>query len=119
MKLFVSAVVSLTALFSVNAMASNNTYVYSNFEYCQLQSQGVAATQLDAYARKLGFVPSQQDCRTLLQPSDNINERQTASNELRIIQRGSAIRLNKKTEQKLAALPAEERAEVLKRFGLR
>lgn len=119
MKLFVSTVIALTALSSVNAMASNNTYVYSNLEYCQLQTQGVATTQLDAYARKLGFVPNQQECRTLLQPSDNINDRQTASNELRIIQRGSAIRLNKKTEQKLAALSAEERAEVLKRFGLR
>lgn len=119
MKLFVSTVVSLTALLSFNAMASNNTYVYSNFEYCQLQTQSVASTQLDAYARKLGFVPNQQECRALLQPSNSSHDQQAASNEPRIIQRGSVIRINKKTEQKLAALPADERVKVLKRFGLR
>lgn len=119
MKLFVSTVVSLTALFSVNAMASNNTYVYSNFEYCQLQTQGVATTQLDAYARKLGFVPNQHECRALLQPGNIRNEQQAVSAQLRNLQRGSVIRINKRAEQKLAALSADERAEVLKRFGLR
>lgn len=114
-----STMLSLTMLFSVNAMASNNSYVYSNFEYCQLQMQGAAATQLDAYARKLGFAPNQQECRALLQPNQVSNQRQTATEQLRILPRGSAIRLNKKTEQKLAALSAEERTEALKRFGLR
>lgn len=119
MKLFVSPVIAFTALFSIDAMASNNTYVYSNFEYCQLQSQGVAASQLDAYARKLGFVPNQYECRALLQPSNTRNDQQAVSAQLRHLQRGSVIRINKRTEQKLAALSADERAEVLKRFGLR
>ncbi|GHG70152.1 hypothetical protein GCM10010919_20600 [Alishewanella longhuensis] len=114
-----STMLSLTMLFSVNAMASNNTYVYSNFEYCQLQTQGAAASQLDAYARKLGFMPNQHDCRALLQPSNTRNDQQAVSAQLRNLQRGSVIRITKKTEQKLAALSADERAEVLKRFGLR
>ncbi|KRS21573.1 hypothetical protein AAY72_07945 [Alishewanella sp. WH16-1] len=119
MKLLVNAVVSLTALFSLNALASNNSYVYSNIEYCQLQSQAVASSQLDAYARKLGFAPELHECRTLLQPQLIEQRELELSKQLRDLQRGSVIRINKKVEQKLAALPAAERAEVLKRFGLR
>jgi len=119
MKLLVNAVVSLTALFSLNALASNNSYVYSNIEYCQLQSQAVASSQLDAYARKLGFAPGVNECRSLLPPQFTVQGELELSQQLRQLQRGSVIRLNKRAEQKLAALPAAERAEVLKRFGLR
>jgi len=112
-----NAGIALSMLFSVNAMASNNTYVYSNVEYCQLQSQGAADSQLEAYARKLGFVPDQTACRALLQPV-RVNTQQIVAAPLRDLQRGSAIRLPTKTAQKLAALSTEERAKVLKRFGL-
>lgn len=72
-----------------------------------------------APARKLGFAPELHQCRTLLQPQ-LIEQRELAlSKQLRDLQRGSVIRINKKAEQKLAALPAAERAEVLKQFGLR
>lgn len=112
----VTAVVTL-ALASMNSEASINTYTYSNTEYCQLAAGDATEMTLAAYSRKLGFTPTQTECRALLQPltaAATMTEEQTARQQLDSFQRGSVIRLNRTLEQKLAALPAAERITVLK-----
>lgn len=117
MKLAIVTAVAALALVSMNSEASNNTYTYSNTEYCQLAAGDATEMTLAAYSRKLGFTPSQTECRTLTQPlmsSMSTTEQETARQQLQRFQRGSVIRLNRTLEQKLAALPAEERISVLK-----
>lgn len=117
MKLAMLTAVATLALVSMNSDASINTYTYSNTEYCQLAAGDTTEMTLAAYSRKLGFTPTQSECRALLQPVDDavtMTDEETARQQLLRFQRGSAIRLNRTLEQKLAALPPDERMTVLK-----
>lgn len=66
MKFAAIAIVSTLAVISLHSQASNNTYVYSNTEYCELADSNVKPTYLQAYSRKLGFTPTAKQCRVLL-----------------------------------------------------
>lgn len=117
MKLAIVTAVATLAFASMNSEASINTYTYSNTEYCQLAAGNAAEMTLAAYSRKLGFTPTQSECRALLQPVEavvTLSEEEVARQQLSRFQRGSVIRLNRTVEQKLVALPAAERMSVLK-----
>ncbi|SNY51375.1 hypothetical protein SAMN06297280_1830 [Arsukibacterium tuosuense] len=117
MKLAIVTAVATLALVSMNSEASVNTYTYSNTEYCQLATGDATEMTLAAYSRKLGFTPTQAECRALLQPvkaAVSVSEEDIARQQLLRFQRGSVIRLNRTLEQKLVALPADERMSVLK-----
>ncbi|WP_301003511.1 hypothetical protein [Arsukibacterium sp.] len=112
-------ITALTALAfgSMNSEASVNTYTYSNTEYCQLAAGDATKITLVAYSRKLGFIPTQSECRALLQPvraNASVTDEEMARQQLLRFQHGSVIRLNRTLEQKLGALPAAERMAVLK-----
>lgn len=70
MKFAAIALVSTLAVISLNSQASNNTYVYSNTEYCELADSNVKQAYLQAYSRKLGFTPTAKQCRVLLSATD-------------------------------------------------
>lgn len=70
MKFVAIALVSTLAAISLNSQASNNTYVYSNTEYCELADSNVKQAYLQAYSRKLGFTPTAKQCRVLRSAAD-------------------------------------------------
>lgn len=117
MKLAMVTTVAALALISMKSEASVNTYTYSNTEYCQLAASDATDMKLAAYSRKLGFTPTQIECRSLLQPVKmvvTVSEEDIARQQLLRFQRGSVIRLNRTLEQKLVALPEADRMSVLK-----
>ena len=71
MKLASIALTATLAAASVNVHASNNTYTYSNTEYCQLAASNSAESYLVAYSRKLGFEPTSKECEVLLSKNSN------------------------------------------------
>ena len=116
MKLLSITLVSSLAFFSTVSEASNNTYVYSNTEYCKLASGTATAPFLDAYSRKLGFTPTTEECRALTIVE---NEQSAASVQqdvrklLREALKGSALRPSATLNRKLEQLPEQERLIVV------
>ncbi|WP_445768719.1 hypothetical protein [Rheinheimera sp.] len=112
MKLLTITLVSSLALFSAAGEASNNTYVYSNTEYCQLASGTATVLHLDAYSRKLGFIPSAQECRALTADTAANNAaavQQDVRKLLKDVLKGSALRPSAALIRKLQQLPEQER----------
>lgn len=121
MKLSAFALLTTLALISVESQASNNTYVYSNTEYCQLAASKVPDTHLDAYSAKLGFTPAAAECRVLLGKaieSNVLHTEQDVRKLLRQVLNGSVIRPSASLSRKLAELPPEQRYQaIMKLFG--
>ena len=121
MKLSAFALLTTLALISVESQASNNTYVYSNTEYCQLAASKVPDTHLDAYSAKLGFTPAAAECRVLLGKAIESNVSHTEQDVrklLRQVLNGSVIRPSASLSRKLAELPPEQRYQaIMKLFG--
>lgn len=115
MKLVTIALLSSLAAISFNSIASNNTYVYSNTEYCKLAADQTATAHLDAYSRKLGFKPSVTECRQLLSDTENptVAAKQNVKEWLREVLRGSTIRPGSTLARKISLLPQQERQQVL------
>ena len=116
MKLATIALLSSLAVLSVSSHASNNTYVYSNTEYCQLASDNSAQAHLAAYSRKLGFVPSANDCRALLELNADTapaTSEQDIRKMLKEALNGSVIRPSASLSRKLAEMSEAERQQAL------
>jgi hypothetical protein len=116
MKLLTITVLSSLALLSANSQASNNTYVYSNTEYCQLAGGNITAAHLDAYSRKLGFTPTAQECRTLTADTAENNAAAVQQDVRKLLKealKGSALRPSAALSRKLQQLPEHERVYVL------
>lgn len=115
MKLVTIALLSSLAAISFNSSASNNTYVYSNTEYCKLAADQTVTAHLDAYTRKLGYKPSVMECRQLLANNENavVAAEQNVKQMLREMLRGSTIRASSTLARKISLLPQNERQQVL------
>lgn len=126
MKLVTIALCCSIAFVSNESNASNNTYVYSNTEYCALAADNSTDAHLDAYGRKLGFKPTAQQCRQLLirhQPqlaavsARNVSERNMSERNvqqlLKQTLRGSTIRPTARLSRMMNLLPENERQQVL------
>jgi hypothetical protein len=116
MKLVTIALLSSLAAISFHSSASNNTYVYSNTEYCELAADQSVAAHLDAYSRKLGYKPSATECRQLLAVTENavvVAADQNVKQMLREMLRGSTIRPGSTLARKMSLLPQHERQQVL------
>jgi hypothetical protein len=115
MKLVTIALLSSLAAISFHSSASNNTYVYSNTEYCELAADQSVAPHLDAYSRKLGYKPSVTECRKLLANTENptVAAEQNVKELLREVLRGSTIRPGATLARKISLLPQHERQQVL------
>lgn len=115
MKLVAITLLASMAFISVDSSASNNTYVYSNAEYCKLAVGSSNEAHLDAYSRKLGFKPTATECRQLLAATES---RTTAAEQnikqlLRETLRGSTIRPSATLNRKISSLPKNERQQAL------
>ncbi|MEO3866677.1 hypothetical protein [Rheinheimera fenheensis] len=116
MKLLSITLVSSLALFSTVSEASNNTYVYSNTEYCLLANGTASAPFLDAYSRKLGFTPTTEECRALTIVENEqraVSAQQDVRKLLREALKGSALRPSAALNRKLQQLPEQERTKVV------
>lgn len=115
MKLVTIALLSSLAAISFNSSASNNTYVYSNTEYCKLAADQTATAHLDAYSRKLGYKPSVLECRQLSADNESavVAAEQNVKQMLREVLRGSTIRPGATLARKMSLLPQHERQQVL------
>uniref|UniRef100_A0A486XVA0 Orphan protein n=1 Tax=Rheinheimera sp. BAL341 TaxID=1708203 RepID=A0A486XVA0_9GAMM len=112
MKLLTVTVLSSLALLSANSQASNNNYVYSNTEYCQLAGGNITAAHLDAYSRKLGFTPTAQECRTLTAATAENNATAVQQDVRKLLKealKGSALRPSAALSHKLQAMSEQER----------
>lgn len=121
MKLASIALLSTLAVISAQSHASNNTYVYSNTEYCKLAASNTSAAHLNAYSDKLGFTPAANECRVLLGKtgqSKSVATEQDIRKLLREVLNGSVIRPTAALSRKLAELPEEQRYQaIMKLFG--
>ncbi|WP_166840730.1 hypothetical protein [Rheinheimera pleomorphica] len=116
MKLLSITLVSSLALFSTVSEASNNTYVYSNAEYCQLANGTASAPFLDAYSRKLGFTPTTEECRALtkvVNEQSAVSAQQDVRKLLREALKGSALRPSASLVLKMTEMSAAERQQTL------
>lgn len=120
MKLASITLLSTLAFISSESYASNNTYVYSNTEYCQLVASNTTEAHLDAYSRKLGFNPTAQECRSLVSNTDSSKDTTMLDSRKLLKQalKGSVLRPSTTLRSKLAELPAEQQDLVInKLFG--
>jgi len=115
MKLLATVFLTSLAVVSLDSHASNNTYVYSNTEYCELAQFNSTAAHLDAYGRKLGYKPSVTECRQLLAtPTEPvIGNTANVKQLLRDALRGSTIRPNTTLARKISLLPEQQRQQAL------
>lgn len=119
MKLASIVLLSSLTLFSTAGQASNNTYIYSNTEYCQLAKNNASEIHLDAYSRKLGFTPSETECRLLTNAkvsNSGMAAEADVTKLLREALKGSILRPSAGLQRKLQALPEQERILVLKQL---
>lgn len=115
MKLVTIALLASLAAISCHSSASNNTYIYSNTEYCELAADQSVTAHLDAYSRKLGFKPSVLECRQLLANHENavVVAEQDVKQMLREMLRGSTLRPGSTLARKIRLLPQHQRQQVL------
>ena len=116
MKLVTIALWCSIAVVSYESNASNNTYIYSNTEYCALAADNSTDAHLDAYGRKLGFKPTAQQCRQLLlshQPRLAAEPERNVQQLLKDTLRGSTIRPSARLNRMMNLLPETERQQVL------
>lgn len=116
MKLLSITLVSSLALFSTVSEASNNTYVYSNTEYCLLANGTASAPFLDAYSRKLGFTPTTEECRALTIVENEqraVSAQQDVRKLLREALKGSALRPSAALVRKMAEMSEAERQQTV------
>ena len=118
MKLASIALTATLAAASVNVHASNNTYTYSNTEYCQLAASNPADTYLAAYSRKLGFEPTAKECKVLLSKhgQSRVEARQNVRKVLKEAMQGSLIRPSDSLIRKLTDMPEQQRQQELSKF---
>ncbi|HEY9042743.1 MAG TPA: hypothetical protein VIN66_11220 [Rheinheimera sp.] len=118
MKLLSIALTAALAAASLNVHASNNTYTYSNTEYCQLAASNSAESYLVAYSRKLGFEPTSKECEVLLSKNDQsrIEARQNVRKFLKEALQGSLIRPSDSLIRKLTDMPEQQRQQELSKF---
>lgn len=116
MKLLSITLVSSLAFFSTVSEASNNTYVYSNTEYCLLASGTASEPFLDAYSRKLGFTPTTEECRALTKVENEqraVSAQQDVRKLLREALKGSALRPSAALVRKMAEMSEAERQQTV------
>ena len=121
MKLASIALLSTLAFISNESHASNNTYVYSNTEYCQLAASNATDAHLNAYSLKLGFTPTTQQCRSLVSNTGSIGTHTASLGSRKLLKqalKGSVLRPSAALSRKLADLPAKQQHQVImKLFG--
>ncbi|MBT0585574.1 hypothetical protein [Alteromonas oceanisediminis] len=69
----------LTAMFSATLQAHDHDKdndVYSTEAYCLLQKENVDHRYLEAYAKKLGMVPSRKTCRSFLEFAESVTPKE-------------------------------------------
>jgi hypothetical protein len=116
MKLVTLTLLSTLAFVSLDSSASNNTYVYSNTEYCELVADNATAAHLGAYSRKLGLKLTVSECRQLLASSDELETMQTELSVQQLLKktlRGPTIRPTANLSHKISLLPKDQRQQAL------
>lgn len=107
-----TALIAMTTLLMSGAALAGHSVSYSNTHYCTLASQGAYGPYLHAYAAKLGYTPSHQECLQLrAQPQvDTAGQWQFRGNKP---YPHSVKRLSAQTVTKLKTLSPAERAKAL------
>ena len=107
-----TALIAMTTLLMSGAALAGHSVSYSNTHYCTLASQGAYGPYLHAYAAKLGYTPSHQECLQLrAQPQvDTAGQWQFQGNKP---YQYSLRRLPMTTVEKLKAMTPAERAKAL------
>ncbi len=113
MKLLTHTSFLLAGLFSFGllnsgaAQAAEQQHSYSNNGYCQLAAKGTSQYQrnlLAAYAGKLGYAPSQRECRTLQQQRTEAAPVFELGSAIKQFEQGSVRKLPNATVEKLKEL---------------
>jgi len=120
MKLVSIALFSSLTFISIDSSASNNTYIYSNAEYCELAVGSSSEAHLEAYSRKLGFKPTATECRQLMAETEieTVAADQNVKQLLRETLRGSTIRPSTALNRKISSLSKNDRQQALNQlFG--
>jgi len=112
MKLLTQTSFLLAGLFSFGLLNSGTAqaaaqHSYSNSGYCQLAAKGTSQYQrnlLAAYAGKLGYAPSQRECRTLQQQRTEAAPVFELGSAIKQFEQGSVRKLPNATVEKLKEL---------------
>ncbi len=112
MKLLTHTPSLLAGLFALGLMTIDTAqaaaqHSYSNSGYCQLAAKGTSQYQrnlLAAYAGKLGYAPSQHECRTLQQQRTEAAPVFELGSAIKQFEQGSVRKLPNATVEKLKEL---------------
>ncbi len=94
-------------LLNIGAAQAAEQHSFSNSGYCQLAAKGTSQYQrnlLAAYAGKLGYAPSQRECRTLQQQRTEATPVFELGSAIKQFEQGSVRKLPNATVEKLKAL---------------
>ncbi|WP_240615567.1 hypothetical protein [Alteromonas facilis] len=85
-----------------NATADDHEETYSTEAYCLLQKENVDPRYIEAYADRLGLVPSRKTCRSFLEFAESVTPKAWDYPQGRPYP-GSVIRLTKDQIEKIKA----------------
>ena len=94
-------------LMNIGAAQAAEQHSYSNSGYCQLAAKGTSQYQrnlLAAYAGKLGYAPSQRECRNLQQQRTEAAPAFELGSAIKQFEQGSVRKLPNATVEKLKEL---------------
>ena len=120
MKLLTHTPSLLAGLFALGLMnigaaqAAEQQHSYSNSGYCQLAAKGTSAYQrnvLAAYAGKLGYAPSQRECRSLQQQRAVTAPVFELGSAIKQFEQGSVRKLPNATVEKLKTLDSSRQQQ--------
>ncbi|MDZ7870617.1 MAG: hypothetical protein U5L02_15700 [Rheinheimera sp.] len=120
MKLLTHTPTLLAGLFALGLMnidaaqAAEPLHRYSNSGYCQLAAKGTSPFQrnlLAAYAGKLGYAPSQRECRSLQQQRAVATPVFELGSAIRQFEQGSVRKLPNATVEKLKTLDSNRQQQ--------
>lgn len=95
------------SLLNISTAQAAAQHSYSNSGYCQLVAKGTSQYQrnlLAAYAGKLGYAPSQLECRNLQQQRTSATPVFELSSAIKQFEQGSVRKLPNATVEKLKEL---------------
>ena len=120
MKLLTHTPTLLAGLFALGLMnigaahAAEQQHSYSNSGYCQLAAKGTSQYQrnvLAAYAGKLGYTPTQRECRSLQQQRPVVVPAFELSSAIKQLEQGSVRKLPNATVEKLKTLDSNRQQQ--------
>jgi hypothetical protein len=101
-------------LMNIGAAQAAEQHSYSNSGYCQLAAKGTSQYQrnlLAAYAGKLGYAPSQRECRSLQQQRAVTAPAFELGSAIKQFEQGSVRKLPHATVEKLKTLDSRRQQQ--------